>query len=203
MGAYSSPAYWNGNVYYWGQYDYLKSFALVSGLLTQSSSTSNEEYTYRGATLSISANGSTQGRAWTIDASAFGTAGPAILQAHDANNVATTLYSSATNTARDSAGPAVRFALPTIANGKVYVGAANELDFYGLLNASTRQARLPSLPVRNCSSALSASRSPMFLRTPRSTTQRTERRRARLDALQWTDFVSRPRRSTRLPRSLD
>ena len=33
-GVWGSPAYWNGNIYYWGQSDYLKQFALVNGLLT-------------------------------------------------------------------------------------------------------------------------------------------------------------------------
>ena len=137
-GVWSSPAYWNGNVYYWGQYDHLKSFPVTNGLLSTTPTRSTEQYSFPGATPSISANGSTQGIVWTVDSSAYVTAGPANLQAHDANNVATTLYSSTTNTARDSAGPAVKFAVPTIANGKVYVGTANQIDVYGLLNGMTQ-----------------------------------------------------------------
>ena len=137
-GVWSSPAYWNGNVYYWGQYDYLKSFRVINGLLSTTPVRSTEQYSFPGATPSISANGSTQGIVWTIDSAAYGSPGPAILQAHDASNVATTLYSSTTNTARDSAGPAVKFAVPTIANGKVYVGTANQIDVYGLFNGMTQ-----------------------------------------------------------------
>jgi len=135
-GVWSSPAYWNGNVYYWGVYDHLKSFPLVNGLLAATPTMSTELSAYPSTTPSISANGSTQGIVWTINADAYTTGGPAILQAHDAGNVATTLYSSATNAARDGAGPAAKLAVPTIANGMVYVGTANQLDVYGLFNAS-------------------------------------------------------------------
>jgi hypothetical protein len=107
-GAWSSPAYWNGNIYYWGRYDNLKQFPLVNGLLSNTPITSTEQSAYPGATPSVSANGSTQGIVWTIDADAYATAGPAILEAHDASNVATTLYSSATNAARDAAGRRLR-----------------------------------------------------------------------------------------------
>ena len=140
-GAWSSPAYWNGNVYWWGRFDSLKSFPLVNGLLSTSPSKSVETYGYPGATPTISANGSTQGIVWSIDSEAYG-AGPAVLQAHNASSVSTLLYSSAAsgNASRDQAGGAVKFATPTVANGKVYVGASGELDFYGLLSGSTPAA---------------------------------------------------------------
>jgi len=135
-GAWSGPAYWNGNVYYWGKSDYLKSFPLVNGLLSNTPTMSAEKAAYPGSTPLISANGNTQGIVWTINADAYASGGPAILEAHDASNVATTLYSSATNAARDTAGPAAHFSMPTIANGMVYVGAANQIDVYGLLNGA-------------------------------------------------------------------
>jgi len=56
------------------------------------------------------------------------------LRAYDATNLSTELYNSTLNEARDHAGPAVKFAVPTIADGLVFVGAQNEVDVYGLLH---------------------------------------------------------------------
>jgi hypothetical protein len=139
-GVWSSPAYWNGNVYYWGVYDNLKSFPLVGGLLSTPPTTSSELSGFPSSTPSISANGAAQGIVWNILGSGSGTA---ILMAHDAGNVATTLYSSATNPGRDAAGPQTGFVVPTIANGMVYVGTANQLDVYGLINAA--QTSVPTI----------------------------------------------------------
>jgi outer membrane protein assembly factor BamB len=71
---------------------------------------------------SISANGSTNGILWTIDSSAQ-------LHAYDASNLANELYHGST-------GSYVKFSTPTIANGKVYVGTANSLVVFGLMNAA-------------------------------------------------------------------
>ncbi len=136
-GAWSTGAYWNGTVYYWGRIDHLKAFQLVNGLLSTTPTESTEEVAFPGSTPSISANGTTQGIVWTIDSESFGF-GPAVLEAHDASNVSTTLYSSADMPARDTPGIAVKFTTPTIANGKVYVGTGGEVDIYGLLNSVTR-----------------------------------------------------------------
>jgi hypothetical protein len=43
------------------------------------------------------------------------------------------LYSSAQATGgRDVTGPSTKMQIPTVANGKVYVGTATELDVFGL-----------------------------------------------------------------------
>ena len=43
-----------------------------------------------------------------------------------------TLYSAQDATGKDSAGNAVKFTVPTVANGKIYVGTRTEIDVYGL-----------------------------------------------------------------------
>ncbi|MBV8675454.1 MAG: chitobiase/beta-hexosaminidase C-terminal domain-containing protein [Acidobacteriaceae bacterium] len=142
--SWNTAAYWNGTIYFWGVNDKLKCFPLVNGQLSTSPTTSSESYGYPGSTLSISANGNTQGIVWSIDSEAYTSSGQAVLQAHDAGNCGTTLYSSATNPSRDNPGVAVKFAVPTVANGKVYVGTSNQLSVYGLLGA-TQQAATPVL----------------------------------------------------------
>ena len=56
-----------------------------------------------------------------------------ILRAFDATDLSVELYDSEMSPDRDRAGRAVKFTVPTEADGKVFVGAHNELDIYGLL----------------------------------------------------------------------
>ncbi len=85
----------------------------------------------RAPSPAISANFGTNGVVWIIDASNYKTSGPAILRAYDATNLTNELYDSAQNPS-DAAGAPVKFGVPTVANGKVYVGTQSELDVYGL-----------------------------------------------------------------------
>jgi len=134
-GLWSTPAYWNGNVYIWGADDVPKMFEMISGVLsTTPSSKSTIKSGFPGASFSVSSNGTQDGIAWAVRTDQFSTHGPAVLYAWDANNLATPLYASNKDAKRDSAGTATKFAIPMVTNGKVYVPANEQIDVYGLLS---------------------------------------------------------------------
>jgi len=140
-GMFNVPAYWNNTLYFWASGDVLKSIPITNGLPDFTHVTgSTPQLGFPGAGLSISSNGTIAGTGivWAINGTQYGSPGPgpgpAVLYAYDASNVASMLYNSAQNTSnRDKAGNAVKFAVPTVANGKVYVGTSTEVDVYGLL----------------------------------------------------------------------
>ncbi len=127
-GLWSMPAYWNGAVYFQGAGDTLKSFPVTNGVLAgMSASASGSTIGYPGATPSISSSGTSNGIVWEIAPNGGG----AVLEAFDPSNGLATLYNSSTQ--GKPAGAGVKFSVPTIANGKVYVGTQTELDVYGTL----------------------------------------------------------------------
>jgi hypothetical protein len=136
IGGWSTPAWWNENVYFGGSGDSLKSFMfhVFSGLLSLTpNSQSTTLFNFPGVTPSISANGMTNGILWALQEDAFATHGAAVLHAYDAINLSNELYNSNQVFTRDNPGSAVKFAVPTIANGKVYVGSEYQFAVYGVL----------------------------------------------------------------------
>jgi hypothetical protein len=137
----STPLFWNNLIYLAAGNGKLKVFPMAGGSLipTPLASQSPETLGPQGATLVLSSNGSNDAIIWLIDTSGALTTPPspntpAILRAFDANNLSNEIYNSAAAPAdRDRAGLAVKFTVPTVANGKVYVGTQTELDVYGLL----------------------------------------------------------------------
>ena len=141
-GVWSAPAYWNGKIYVSDAGSNISAFSLASGLLN----TTSYQHVHIGSTFfpgvipTISANGTSSGILWAIRTEFYNVPGPSILYAFDATNIATKLYSSDQNASRDTPGNAVKFAVPTVVQGKVYVGTAAEVSAYGLLNGSTQTA---------------------------------------------------------------
>ena len=142
-GLWSTPAYWNGNVYIWGENDVLKMFPITNGVLaTGASAQASVSSTFPGATPVVSSNGTQNGIVWALVTDLFNSNGSSILYAFNAQNVAQQLYASNQNSSRDDVGPAIKFTVPVITNGKVYVGSGYQIDVYGLLNAE-QQAPAP------------------------------------------------------------
>lgn len=127
---FSTPAYWNENVYFLGNNDVLRQYPMSGGLLQTPAITGTHVYGFPGATPAVSGNGNTNGIVWTLERIPLGNA---VLHAYDASNVARELYNSNQSGTRDQFGAVVKFVVPTVANGKVYVGAKGHLVLFGLL----------------------------------------------------------------------
>ena len=137
-GIFSTPAFWEGKLYVVAIGDVLKLYTLASGVLSSLPALqAGDMFGFPGATPAISSNGAANGIVWVLDTSnngtpnGSGTSAPAILFAYDATNL-NKLYSSPPSGA-GAAGNAVKFTVPTVANGKVYVGTQTELSVFGLL----------------------------------------------------------------------
>jgi len=152
---FATPAFWNNKLYIAPINQPLLAYAFDTSVdklnPTTPSSQSPKQYGFPGATPSVSASGSSSnGIVWAINSASYCTTqaprcGPAVLHAYDATNLGTELWNSATNPA-DAAGNAVKFTVPTVANGKAYIGTrgnntggvfgsttiSGELDVYGL-----------------------------------------------------------------------
>ncbi len=129
--SFGTPAYFNGRIYYGAQGDKLKAFAMAAGVLSGSTvSTSSRTYGFPGATPSVSANGANNGIVWALQ-----NANPAVLVAYGASSLATEIYNTAQAAGnRDRLANGVKFAVPTIANGKVIVGNQLSVSVLGLLD---------------------------------------------------------------------
>ena len=124
-GMWCTPAWFNGEAYYIASGDRLKAFVVTNGLVN-STPVGQGSTAIGNSTPSISANGTSDAIVWAVQA-----ANPAVLHAYNAAHVAQELYNSSQNAARDNPGSAVRFTVPTVANGKVYMGTIGSLSVFG------------------------------------------------------------------------
>ena len=132
-GVFGSMAYWNHYVYVLSDGDALRQFAVVDGKLSPKAASG---FPGVSATPTLSANGLDDGIVWLLRSKVWNSPDqPAALYAYDAANVAHELYNSEQNAGRDRTGLALRFNIPTVVKGHVYVGAKHEVDVYGLLPA--------------------------------------------------------------------
>jgi hypothetical protein len=140
--SFGAPAYWNGHVFYFLMNDSLRDYALQNGRLSAQPVAKSTTNISDPGTPAISANGAKNGIVWILSTKVWnGSDQPAILFAYDATNVSHELYNSSQNPGRDRAGNALRFTIPTIANGRVYVPTKRRIDVYGLLSGTRSKAR--------------------------------------------------------------
>jgi hypothetical protein len=153
---FATGAFWKNTLYQGVVGGPLQAFAFDSqsgiNMFNTTATSKSMNYAFPSPTPSISASGATNGILWSLDNSTYCTpnnngavpCGPAVLHAYDATNLANELWNSNT-VGSDAAGFAVKFTVPTVANGKVYVGTRGndsfngntpsipgELDVYGL-----------------------------------------------------------------------
>jgi hypothetical protein len=138
---FDNPAYFDAGapesrwVYFAAIGRTLQAYQLTNGLLSAApTSQSSTAFGYPGATPSISANGTANGIVWVLELRGDD---PGVLHAYDALNLGNELYNSEQVAARDEFGPGTKFAIPTIADGKVFVGGATNLAIFGLLGPGT------------------------------------------------------------------
>jgi hypothetical protein len=119
---FSTPAYWNGNLYFVGNADVVRMFKLDSTtgkVAATPSSKGPYSYGFPGGQPVVSANGASGGVVWVLDYTSYD------LHAYDATNVSNELY-------RSSSVGAMKWTVPTVINGKVYVGSKGKLSVFGL-----------------------------------------------------------------------
>jgi hypothetical protein len=128
-GIWSTPAYFNGSLYYGPVGDHLKAFAVSNAKLSGTpSSATGTTFTYPGTAPAVSADGTNNGIVWAHENS-----NPAVLHAYDASDLGHELYNSAQAPGgRDSFGPGNKFITPTIADGRVFVGTQSGVAVFGL-----------------------------------------------------------------------
>lgn len=127
---YGMPAYFDGTVYYGAMADGIRAYRIRDARLpaTPTSQTANK-FGYPGATPSISANGDHDAILWAIELR-----DPAVLRAYDARDLSRELYNSdQAPDHRDQFGSGIKFAVPTVADGRVFVGAQAGVAVFGLL----------------------------------------------------------------------
>ncbi|PYV69229.1 MAG: pyrrolo-quinoline quinone [Acidobacteria bacterium] len=137
-----TTAWWNNIVYVTSVFDTVKAFRFdpATGLLSSAPvSQTVQSFQYPPPFLSVSSNGQGDAIVWALDVDTYNhrsnsTGQPAVLRAFDARDLSRELYNSNRMFARDMAGKAVKFTVPTVVNGKVYIGTQDEITVYGLLH---------------------------------------------------------------------
>jgi hypothetical protein len=156
-GVWGSPAFRQtgpneGLLYYHGSGTDLRAFLIRDGRFVRGSEAgasiarSNLTWAFPGAQPSISSDGLNNAIVWELRSDAYNQRGPEVLYAWSADPVngrLAPLYNSTQAGARDQLGPATKFVVPVITNGKVFAGTANSLEIFGLFPVATEPPAAP------------------------------------------------------------
>jgi hypothetical protein len=137
-GIYAAPAYWNQHLYVLASNDYLSDFLLDHGHISDHPAVKGtHKFGNPGATPAVSADGTRNGIVWLIETKVWNDFSnrTAVLHSYDASDIRHELYNSEENSQRDRPGATLRFTVPTVIGGRVYVEAKGEVDVYGLLTS--------------------------------------------------------------------
>jgi outer membrane protein assembly factor BamB len=127
-GIWSTPAYFNGTLYYGPVSGALTAFTVSNAKLFAGGTTATT-FTYPGTAPVVSANGTANAIVWAHENSS-----PAVLHAYDADNLAHELYNSSQAAGgRDQFGAGNKFINPVVADGRVFVGTQSAVAVFGLL----------------------------------------------------------------------
>ena len=159
-GSLSTPAYYHGEIYWVAGYDSNAWSYIVApnpapdpptvpvATLEPTSETANNNFGYVPGSVMITADGSEDpagGIVWIMDTD------NGEIHAYSTLSLSTELWNSGPGSIAT-----VKFAVPTIANGQVFVGTQDSLQVFGLTGAST-PAQAPNAPANVSAQALSGS----------------------------------------------
>ena len=159
-GSLSTPAYYDGALYWVAGYDSNAWSYVVApnpqpdpptvpvATIEPTSETANSDFGYLPGSVMISADGSDNpdgGIAWIMDTNNDE------LHAYSTLSLSTELWNSGPGSIA-----AVKFAVPTVANGQVFVGTQDSLQSFGITGPGT-PAQAPNAPANVSAQALSGS----------------------------------------------
>jgi len=134
---FSTPSYFNNRFYYFAAWDYGKQFTYSNGIIgswytdgggiVRTDVQTQNTYNWPGANTSISANGTKSVIVWAIDRDA------SVMRAFRATDLLEIWNSTMSQS--DNLNSALKFTVPIVANGQVYVGTDGALFIYGLVPA--------------------------------------------------------------------
>lgn len=140
-GLLGTPAFFNGSVYFVGSYgDHGKQFTVSNGVMSATPvALTSDVFLFPGSTPSVSANGTSNAIVWNLDR------GTRELRAYKAGNYAQQLWTSNLAGSRDQIGSAiVKFSVPTVANGRVFVATTDAFYGFGLFREVTTPPAAPT-----------------------------------------------------------